>query len=123
MTRLIQPAPEIAVELDPQGAPVRITNGPLRGDAMPLSPWVVDQGGGRGEGLRPARPRGEPPHAQTVDHLHGDVVPLSRWVVDQDWWEKPVRREYWKVLISQTLLAEIYQDLATDRWYLDRLYD
>jgi hypothetical protein len=83
MTRLIQPAPEITVELDPQGAPGRITNGPLRGDAMPL----------------------------------------SRWMVDQDWWEKPVRREYWKVLISQSLLAEIYHDLVTDRWYLERLYD
>ena len=83
MTRLIDPAPEITVELDPQGAPGRITGGPLRGDA----------------------------------------VPLNRWLVDQNWWDQPVRREYWKVLVSEALLAEIYQDLATDRWHLERLYD
>ncbi|HTD76092.1 MAG TPA: hypothetical protein VK898_00545 [Chloroflexota bacterium] len=83
MTRLIDPPPELTVELDPQGAPGRIT----------------------GEALR------------------GDAVPINRWLVDQDWWDQPVRREYWKVLISETLLAEIYQDLATDRWYLERLYD
>ena len=83
MTRLIQPPPELTVELDAQGAPGRITGGALR----------------------------------------GDTVPLSRWLVDQDWWDKPVHREYWKVLISELLLAEIYHDLSDDRWYLERLYD
>ena len=83
MTRLIQPAPELTVELDTHGAPARITAGPLR----------------------------------------GGVVPLSRWVVDQDWWETPVKREYWKVMVGETLLAEIYQDQAAGRWFLERLYD
>ena len=83
MPRLIDPPPELTVALHPQRAPGRIT----------------------GEALR------------------GDAVPINRWLVDQDWWDQPVRREYWKVLISETLLAEIYQDLATDRWYLERLYD
>jgi hypothetical protein len=106
LTRLIQPAPELTVELDPHGAPARITSGPLR----------------------------------------GAVMPLSRWVVDQDWWETPIKREYWKVMwrgsgggralpgrhqressppldSGERLLAEIYQDQLTDRWYLERLYD
>jgi hypothetical protein len=83
LTRLIQPAPELTVELDPHGAPARITGGPLR----------------------------------------GAVLPLSRWVVDQDWWETPIKREYWKVMVGERLLAEIYQDQLENRWYLERLYD
>jgi len=34
-------APELTVELDPQGAPGRITGGALRGDAVPLNRWLV----------------------------------------------------------------------------------
>jgi hypothetical protein len=111
VTRLIQPAPQLTVELDPHGAPAWITAGPLR----------------------------------------GAVMPLSRWVVDQDWWETPIRREYWKVMWrgrgggtdpaeaglpgrhegessppldpGERLLAEIYQDLAGGHWFLERLYD
>lgn len=82
MTRLLQPAPEVAVELGPDGAPARLS-GPLE----------------------------------------GRLDPQSRWLVEQDWWERPVAREYWKVLVGDALLVEVFHDLLEDRWHLERLYD
>ena len=82
MTRLLQPAPEVAVELGPEGAPAR-----LRGE----------QG--------------------------GPLDPQARWLVEQDWWERPVAREYWKVVLSNEVLLEVFHDLNADRWFLERIYD
>jgi hypothetical protein len=82
MTRLLQPAPEVVVELGPEGAPSR-----LRGP------------------------------------VGGSLEPVSRWLVEQDWWERPVAREYWKVLLGDRLLLEVFHDLLEDRWHLERVYD
>jgi hypothetical protein len=79
VTRLLQPAPEVAVELGPEGAPARL----------------------RGERLHPQ----------------------ARWLVEQDWWERPVAREYWKVLLGDRVLVEVFHDLLLDRWFLERIYD
>jgi hypothetical protein len=48
---------------------------------------------------------------------------VSRWLVEQDWWRQPVRREYWKVLLEERTLCEIYRDLDREAWFLERLYD
>ncbi len=82
MTRLLQPAPEVVVELGPEGAPAR-----LRGQ------------------------------------VGGTLEPVSCWLVEQDWWERPVAREYWKVLLGDRLLLEVFHDLLEDRWHLERVYD
>jgi hypothetical protein len=87
VTRLLQPAAEIEVALDPQGAPGSIVGGPLGGP------------------------------------LGGRVEPLSRWLVEQDWWERPVAREYWKLLVGDRLLVEVFHDLLIDRWFIERVYD
>ena len=105
MTRLLQPPPVIEVRLDAQGAPGWITGGPLS----------------------------------------GRLEPLGRWLVEQDWWEHPVAREYWKALLrtrsggtraasgsrpeessplaQDGLMVEVFHDLLTDSWHLERLYD
>ena len=83
MTRLCNPPLAIEVELGPDGAPARVTGGPLRGP------------------LRPA----------------------SRWVADADWWSRPIAREYWKAILNQELLVEVFHDLQEDAWYLERIYD
>ena len=83
MTRLCDPPLAIEVELGPDGAPARVTGGPLRGP------------------LRPA----------------------SRWVADADWWSRPIAREYWKAILNQELLVEVFHDLQEDAWYLERIYD
>lgn len=42
MTRLCDPPLAIEVELGPDGAPARVSGGPLRGDLRPASRWVAD---------------------------------------------------------------------------------
>ena len=49
--------------------------------------------------------------------------PLMRWLVEQDWWAHLVTREYWRVLLDGSLLAEIYLDRTEGVWILERVYD
>jgi hypothetical protein len=42
MTRLCDPPLPIEVELGPDGAPARVSGGPLRGDLRPASRWLAD---------------------------------------------------------------------------------
>jgi hypothetical protein len=64
---------------------------------------------------RPARIRGE--------FLSGPVQPVLRWIAEVDWWSRPVAREYWRVLLRNRLMCEIYRDLAEGTWYVERVYD
>jgi hypothetical protein len=69
------------------------------------------------ERRRPRRIRGEP--------LAGLVEPVQRWIVEVDWWSQPVSREYWRVLLLDRLLCEIFRDLDGDgdAWFVERIYD
>jgi hypothetical protein len=42
LTRLCDPPLAIEIELSPDGAPARISGGPLRGDLRPASRWLAD---------------------------------------------------------------------------------
>jgi len=53
----------------------------------------------------------------------GRVDPIARWKVETEWWKRPVVREYWKVLLNSSLLCDLYHDLETDRWFVERVYD
>lgn len=66
--------------------------------------------------------RGRPEHIQG-DPLIGPVQPVQRWVADVDWWSRPVSREYWRVLLRDQLLCEIYRDLDGGAWYVERVFD
>ena len=55
--------------------------------------------------------------------LHGDLRPVLHWRADVDWWEQPVARDYWRVLLEERLLLEIYNDLKSGLWYLERVFD
>jgi hypothetical protein len=55
--------------------------------------------------------------------LTGPVRPVLRWVADVDWWSRPVSREYWRVLLRERLLCEIYHDREQDAWFVERIYD
>jgi hypothetical protein len=55
--------------------------------------------------------------------LHGPLRPAARWIADADWWARPIAREYWKVLLGDELLLEVFHDLHEDAWYLERIYD
>jgi len=34
-----------------------------------------------------------------------------------------VVREYWKALLNNNLLCEMYHDLQQDGWFVERVYD
>jgi hypothetical protein len=53
----------------------------------------------------------------------GTIDPIARWKVETSWWKKPVVREYWKALLNSNFLCELYHDLDSDRWFLERVYD
>jgi len=57
------------------------------------------------------------------DPLTGPVVPVQRWIAEVDWWSRPVSREYWRVLLQDRLLCEIYRDLDEGAWYVERVFD
>jgi hypothetical protein len=53
----------------------------------------------------------------------GSVDPIARWKVEIEWWNQPVIREYWKALLNSTVLCELYHDLGSDEWFVERVYD
>src|SRR2546429_151357 len=57
------------------------------------------------------------------DRLVGDLQVVSQWVVDVDWWDRPVSREYWRVILRERLLCEIYRDRDQQAWFVERIYD
>ena len=55
--------------------------------------------------------------------LAGSVQPIARWKVETTWWDRPVVREYWKVVLNSDLLCELYHDVAGGQWFVERVYD
>lgn len=48
---------------------------------------------------------------------------LKRWRVDQGWWKRSVEREYFQVKTASGIVCELYRNLLTGVWYLQRVYD
>ena len=69
----------------------------------------------------------------TIDHggapiaisgaFNGSIEPIARWKVEGSWWDRPVVREYWKALLNNNLLVELYHDATTNQWFVERVYD
>jgi len=58
-----------------------------------------------------------------IGEFSGSVDPIARWKVETEWWNQPVVREYWKALLNNSLLCELYHDLNSDEWFVERVYD
>jgi hypothetical protein len=48
-----------------------------------------------------------------------------RWQVQTDWWSEQgsVWRDYLAVTTTSGLLCVLYQDLYTEEWFLEKVYD
>ena len=55
--------------------------------------------------------------------LIGDLEAVQNWRVDTDWWDNPVCREYWRVLLRGRLLCEIFHECDQDAWFIERIFD
>ncbi len=59
---------------------------------------------------------GTPPRACPV------IEVCARWRLDDDWWRLPISRMYYK-LRTPTALVEVYRDLGSGEWFLERVHD
>jgi hypothetical protein len=47
----------------------------------------------------------------------------EQWRVSQEWWKRATAREYFRVRTVRGIVCEMYRDLLTGAWYLQRIYD
>jgi hypothetical protein len=47
----------------------------------------------------------------------------EQWRVSREWWRKGTDREYFRVRTVRGIVCEMYRDLLTGAWYLQRIYD
>ena len=53
--------------------------------------------------------------AQQVAWVH------ERWRIDEGWWwERPVSRLYWRLVLADGRLLTVYQDLVEGTWWMQR---
>lgn len=81
---------------------------------------------------RPARlrPLNRPRAARVETNEHGAPVAvhlsqrrlaveeaLETWRIDDEWWrDNPISRLYWRVLLEDGRVVDIFHDLVSDRW-------
>jgi hypothetical protein len=46
----------------------------------------------------------------------------EHWREERLWWSRPVRRDYFRVILSDGSLRNIFQNLIDGEWYLDRAF-
>src|SRR6266536_1873118 len=104
--------------------------GPAPDQAVGRRRWEQRRGrGGDGATAGTLRRRSDleacPPHSwgggapiAIAGAFNGSIEPIARWKVEGSWWDRPVVREYWKVLLNSTVLCELYHDLASKEWFV-----
>lgn len=55
--------------------------------------------------------------------VHPVAAVTRRWRIHRGWWRDPVWRDYFKLETRTGALAEVYHDLNTNKWYLQRWYE
>ena len=44
-------------------------------------------------------------------------APLETWRIDDEWWRpRAVSRVYWRVLLEDGRVVDVYRDLVSGRW-------
>jgi hypothetical protein len=64
----------------------------------------------------------QPTRFQLGDEVKVVVGLDGTWREERNWWAKPVRRDYFRLILTDGSLRNIFQDLATDEWFLDRAW-
>jgi protein ImuB len=51
-------------------------------------------------------------------------VASGPWTLEEGWWsDEPALRDYWDIELADGALYRVFRDRASERWYLDGLYD
>ncbi len=48
---------------------------------------------------------------------------LCRWRMCQEWWKRPSERDYFRVRLDGGLICEVFRDIRSGCWQLQRVYD
>jgi len=63
------------------------------------------------------RPDGAP-RAVTIRGTQQRVAEVrDTWLIEDEWWRKPIRRQYFQLLLADGVICTLYHDLVEDRWY------
>jgi hypothetical protein len=42
---------------------------------------------------------------------------VETWRIDDEWWrDKPVSRQYWRVVLEDGRVVDVYRDMVTGKW-------
>jgi hypothetical protein len=57
-----------------------------------------------------------------VVHFAGSRIEVESivetWRIDDEWWrEKPVSRQYWRVVLEDGRVVDVYRDLVVGNWW------
>jgi hypothetical protein len=71
---------------------------------------------------RPVKIEADAAHLPLVLYLSGRRLAIESvvetWRIDDEWWrEKPVSRRYWRVVLEDGRVVDVYQALASGRWW------
>ena len=63
------------------------------------------------------------PESLTLNSNRRKVVNVyDRWRITDSWWADEVRRDYFRVELSNGSVCNIYHDMIADQWYLTKSY-
>jgi DNA polymerase-4 len=65
---------------------------------------------------------GLPSVVTLAGQMRGIVGVDEHWREERAWWSKPLRREYFRVILPDGSLRNLFQNLNDGEWYLDRAW-
>lgn len=73
----------------------------------------------------PVRVQAGPDGAPAKVMLRGRACPVDtvqeQWRIDEGWWwENPVKRHYWRLVLADGRLVTVYRDLTDGTWWAQR---
>jgi len=67
--------------------------------------------------------KGDPVNFDQNGRWYRVIAVDERWRLEDGWWGDEEKRCYYRVQTSRGSVFDIYHELVTDCWYLDRIYD
>jgi hypothetical protein len=61
---------------------------------------------------------GGPSAVQLSNRLIAIESVVEKWRIDDEWWrDKPIARVYWRVVMEDGRVVDVYRDLTTGKWW------
>jgi len=62
---------------------------------------------------------GQPARVTLRGRRHAVAQVRDRWRIDDEWWrDRPIARMYHEVVLEDGATLTLFQDMATQRWYV-----